>query len=251
MSAEHEELESSVAAFVLGSMDPEEQERIRAHLDGCASCRELASRLAPGVSALALDPDPVKPPSRLEERLVAAATSARGSATPPPQRARRFVLGGAPRLRFPSPDLRAGLAAAAVVLLAVGAAAGVGLDRSGVLGPGAPPSTTEVQRYRLVGTGQMAGVQAQALSFQRDNLTLVDFKRMPAPDQGRLYQLWVITQDGKPVSAGVFSPDSDGSKVLLVDRDLHGVKALAVTSEPAPDGSPVPSQTPQIEGRIT
>jgi anti-sigma-K factor RskA len=251
MSAEHEELESSVAAYVLGSLDTQERDRMRIHLEGCATCRELTARLEPGVSALALEPEPFKPPSRLEDRLIAAATAVGGTAAPPPQRARRFVLSGSPRVRFPSPGLRAGLAAAAVVLLAVGAATGVGLDRAGVLRQGAQPSTPEVKRYQLQGSGSMAGVQARAVSIERDSVTLVDFKDMPAPERGRVYQLWLITSDGKAESAGVFAPESDGSKVVLVDRDLHGIKALAVTSEPGPNGSQTPSQAPQIEGRIT
>ena len=54
MSVEHEDLENSIAAYLLGSADPEDQDLLEAHLEGCASCRELAARLAPAVSALPL-----------------------------------------------------------------------------------------------------------------------------------------------------------------------------------------------------
>jgi hypothetical protein len=37
---------------------------------------------------------------------------------------------------------------------------------------------------------------------------------------------------------------------VLVDRSLNGIKALAVTTEPAPNGSQSPSQTPQLMGSI-
>jgi anti-sigma-K factor RskA len=250
MSAEHEELENSVAAYVLGSADPQDEDRLRAHIDACASCREMAARLAPGVSALSLEPEPIKPPVRLEERLLTAATAVRGTAAPP-QRRRLFALAGPPRLRFRAPGLRAGLAAAAVLLFAVGATAGVGVDRLALLKPAGSPTTAEVQRYQLAGSGRMAGVQAHAMYLKRDGLTLIDFRYLPQPDQGHVYQLWLITDDGKPISAAVFAPESDGSKVVLVDRNLNGIKALAMTAEPAPNGSPIPSQTPQLEGRIT
>jgi hypothetical protein len=37
---------------------------------------------------------------------------------------------------------------------------------------------------------------------------------------------------------------------MLVDHTLIGIKALAVTAEPAPNGSAAPSQTPQLTASI-
>ncbi len=250
MSAEHEELENSIVAYLLGSADAEDLDRLRAHLEACASCREMAARLAPGVSSLALEPEPIKPPARLEERVIAAAAAARATTTPPPQRTRLFVLPRPPHVRVRFPRLRTGLAIAAVLLFAAGAASGLGAEHWGPWKPGGQPSVAEVQHYRLAGSGPMAGVQANAVYLRRDNLTLVDFKYLPQPAPDRIYQLWLIGDNGKPLSAGVFAPESDGSKVVLVDRNLHGIKALAVTAEPAPNGSPAPSQTPQLTGSI-
>ena len=96
----------------------------------------------------------------------------------------------------------------------------------------------------------MAGVQANAVYLKADSLTLVDFKYLPAPAPGQVYELWLIMGDGRAVPAGVFSPESDGSKVALIDRSLEGVKLVAVTSEPAPNGSQAPTQKPQLTGRI-
>jgi anti-sigma-K factor RskA len=256
MSAEHEELENSVAAYLLGSVEPDEEERVRAHLAGCASCRELVARLAPGVSALPLELEPVKPPARLEERLVAGATALRGPAAagaatwPHPKRPRQLTLAGRPLVPLRLRGTRAGLAAAAAVLIALGVAGGVAVDRLALPGSGGQPSVAGVQHYQLAGHGPMTGVQARAVYLKQDAVTVVDFRRLPDPGPNRVYQLWLITDEGKAVSAAVFSPESDGSKVVAVDHSLTGVRALAVTVEPGPDGSPVPSQTPQLEGRI-
>jgi anti-sigma-K factor RskA len=250
MSVDHEELENSIAAYVLGSTDPEDEHRLRAHLEACASCRELAARLSPAVSSLPLEPEPVKPPRRLEDRVVAAAAATRGAKGATPRSIRRVRLPGPPRVRVRFSSWRAGLAAAAVLLFAAGAGAGLSVDRLGAQRPPARPSTADVQRYQLAGSGPMAGVQANAVYLKRDSLTLVDFKYMPASAPGQLYELWLITGDGRAAPAAVFSPELDGSKVVLVDRNLEGVKTVAVTSEPAPNGSPVPSQTPQLVGRI-
>jgi anti-sigma-K factor RskA len=250
MSVDHEELENSIAAYMLGSADPEEEGRLRAHLEACASCRELAARLAPAVSSLPLEAEPVKPPRRLEDRVVAAAAATRGAKAPAARGIRRVRLPGPPRVRVRFSGMRASLAAAAVLLFAAGAIAGLSLDRLGAPRPAAPPPAADVQRYQLAGSGPMAGVQANAVYLKRDSLTLVDFKYMPAPAPGQLYELWLVMGDGRAVPAGVFSPESDGSKVVLVDRNLEGVKLVAVTSEPAPNGSQAPSQAPQLTGRI-
>jgi anti-sigma-K factor RskA len=250
MSVEHEELENSIAAYMLGSADPEDHDLLEAHLEGCASCRELAARLAPAVSALSLEPEPIKPPRRLEERVVAAAAAAGGPAPTHPRSARRILLPPARwvRVRFPGP--RAAAAAAAVLLFAAGAGAGFVVDRQGAREHPPQAPAAEVQRYQLVGTGSMAGVKANAVYLKRDNLALVDFKYLPQPGAARIYELWLITDDGKALPVGVFAPESDGSKVVLVDRSLNGIKALAVTTEPAPNGSQSPSQTPQLMGSI-
>ena len=52
--SDHEELESSVAAWVLGALDPDEAEAIRTHVEACPTCREVAARLRRVVGALPL-----------------------------------------------------------------------------------------------------------------------------------------------------------------------------------------------------
>jgi anti-sigma-K factor RskA len=251
MSVEHDELESSVAAYVLGAADADDRDRLRAHLEACAGCRELAARLARGVSALALEPEPVQPPKRLEERILAAAAAARGKAEPPPQRMPRIVV-GRPRVRFRLPGLRGVLAAAAAILVfAAGTAAGLTLDRWGPVRPGSQPATAQVQRYQFTGTGPMAGVQGSAIYLKQDNVTLVDLKNMPPVDRTHVYELWLITNDGRPLPAGVFTPATDGSRIAVLDRGLKGIRSLAVTTEPAPDGSTTPSQTPQLAAQVS
>src|SRR2546427_8942272 len=78
---EHDELESSIAAFVLDAADSKEGDIARAHIDACPSCRELARRLTRAAVALPLAADEVKPPDRLRARILSAAEAA------PPSRA--------------------------------------------------------------------------------------------------------------------------------------------------------------------
>src|SRR5438270_167737 len=73
VTAEHDALENAVAAYVLDVCDEDEREAVRAHVEGCASCRELARRLTQAADALPLACQEVRPPARLRERILAAA----------------------------------------------------------------------------------------------------------------------------------------------------------------------------------
>ena len=80
--SDHEELEGTVAAWVLGALDPEEEEAIRLHVEGCPSCRQTVARLGRAAAALPLEVEEISPPPRLRERVLVAAAAARTSTVP-------------------------------------------------------------------------------------------------------------------------------------------------------------------------
>src|SRR5258708_32179326 len=94
--SDHEELEGSVAAWVLGALDPGEAEVVRSHAEACPTCRELAARLRRVVCALPLAVEETAPPARLRERVLAAA-AATGSAAGSPAARRPIAKAPAPR----------------------------------------------------------------------------------------------------------------------------------------------------------
>jgi anti-sigma-K factor RskA len=57
---------------------------------------------------------------------------------------------------------------------------------------------------------------------------------LPALSADKAYQLWVIA-DGKPVSAGLVTPDSSGhaAQLFAMPPNLVAPQAVAVTIEPA------------------
>src|SRR5215472_7658533 len=128
MTTEHNELESGIAAYVLGSADAEEYERLRTHIEACARCRSLAARLSRGLAALPLEPEPVVPPASLHGRVLAAAAAA--SAGGEQHRARpRLQMREPPPPRVWLPRARVAIGAAAALLFTFGALAGVGIAR--------------------------------------------------------------------------------------------------------------------------
>jgi anti-sigma factor RsiW len=243
--SDHEELESNLAAWVLGALDPEEAEVVQAHVEGCASCRETVARLQRAVGAMPLAVDEMAPPPRLRERVLAAAAASSGS-TVAPSRVRKKVT--RPMRRNVLAPLVERLpvyaaAAAVIVALVAGVVAGELASRQT-----APPSP--VARFVLSGHQSLAGAKATVIDLKSDGLALVDFSGLPAVGQGRVYEVWLITSGGRADPAAVFVPDSNGSKVVLVNRALQGYVQMAITDEAGPDGTQAPTQAPQLYGSV-
>jgi predicted anti-sigma-YlaC factor YlaD len=98
-----------LGAFVLGHLDPDQEAAVRAHLDGCAVCREEARELAPVAALLPLaDPErlgaPPEPSREMLDQVLSRIEWERGSR----RRARRRSVIG-----------RVGAAAAVLALIVV------------------------------------------------------------------------------------------------------------------------------------
>ena len=63
-------------------------------------------------------------------------------------------------------------------------------------------------------------------------------------------ELWLLGGDGSAVPGAVFVPDAEGSRAVLLTRDLRSTRALAVTVEQGPDGAAAPSRAPRLSGRL-
>ena len=245
--SDHEELENSVAAWVLGAVDADEVDAVRTHIEGCASCREMTSRLGRAVGMLPLEVEEVEPPARLRERILASAAASRSAEAPLrlPSRAKvrrpspKVEIQGRPSGRVP------GYAAAALVVLALA----VGLVAGDLVGREAPSSAVAV-RSTLVGHEGLAGAKASVIDLRSEGVALVDFSNMPQLDSGKVYEVWLITAAGQADPAGVFVPDVNGSKVVLVGKSLAGYTVMAVTTEVGPDGTQAPTQQPQLYGNL-
>ena len=237
--SDHDELESSVPAWVLGALDDEEADSVRTHIEGCAACREVEARLRRVVGALPLVVEEVAPPGRLRERVLAAAAATETSPRP---------VARPRRVRPPRPPL-----ASRVPLYAVAAIAVIALLAGLLVGETfrAPqPAPAQVARFQLTGHQEMSGAQAGVIDLRSDGLALVDFRRLPQAGTGRVYEVWLIKNGNNPEPVAVFVPDSNGARVVLVSRSLAGYSVMAVTNEPGPDGSTSPTQQPQLYGNV-
>jgi len=245
--SEHDELELSVAAWVLGAVEAGEAQELSLHIEGCPSCREAAARLSRATAALPLAVEEVMPPARLRERVLSAAAASRGTVASPAPRAQPRRPARVAPAPAPARGWRPAFAAAAAVLLAllVGVAAGDLLGRSSV-----PPAPNAVARYTIVGSQELAGARASVIDLKSDGVALVDFTGLPPIPSGKVYEVWLITPGGRADPAAVFVPDSNGSKVVLVNHSLNGYSVMAVTREVGPSGTDAPTEQPQMAGKL-
>ncbi len=239
--SEHERWVDAAGAYVLEAMPEDEREAFERHLDDCAACREEVAELLPAAHALPMASPQMTPPPELKARIMAevereaallaqAGESADRPAAAPPPRGRGRERGG----------WLSGwrLAPVAAALLIAGVLAGTALDREPAA-PGQPQvrtvAVTVDPKRAPDGTAELRVTDGEAMLVGRG---------MPAPPEGRVYQVWVMPKGSntpKPTNA-LFYPRADGSVATTIP-DVSDAKMVLVTDEPL-GGSDEPSRTP-------
>jgi anti-sigma-K factor RskA len=247
--SDHEEIESAIAAWVLGALDPEEAETIAKHVEGCASCSATVARLRSVADAIPLTVQEAEPAPQLRQRILSSVAGAPRNATAPARiagparprvRRRQWV-----NFRFGGRAPLSAVAAMVLVALAAGLVLGDLAGRST-----APAAQSQVARFSLAGHDSMAGARAAVVDLKSEGIALVDFSGLPALPAGKVYELWLIGPANRVDAAGVFIPDGNGNRVVVVSRSLAGYATMAVTTEQGPDGVAAPTQQPELAGSI-
>ena len=255
-----------VAGYLLGALDPVEREAFEAHLPGCAECRADLDSMHPVADALAQAVPQRSPSADLRRRVLAAAPAATGAprSAEPAGRvptwlplaasiALTVAVGGyAVRLQSRVTDLEVRLAdavqraSAADSLMAD--ARRTAFEAQSAMAVLAAP---DVARIDLRGQVAAPNARARAL-WSRDRGMVFTVSNLPALPGGRVYQVWVVTAVGAPLSAGLLMPDASGggSVYFATPADIPPPVALAVTIEPA-GGVPAPTGAQYLVGTPT
>ena len=252
---DHGALHDQVELYVLGALTPSERAQFETHLSTCDECRASVQALSRVADALAQAVPQLEPPASLRTRVL---TSVTGVTSPSRMRTGSVVmpwlaaaaslvvavaLGGyavAMRGRVSSLEtrLREAVQRAALTERQIADLRRTSAEAQSQVAVLAAP---DLRRIDLA--GQTAAPQSAGRAFWSRSRGLVfTASNLPALPAGKTYQLWVLTKQPAPISAGLFRPDPGGNVRTMFETpvDLPQPIGMAVTIEPD-GGVPLPT----------
>lgn len=238
----HDEFADSAAIYVLNGLDEADRRAFEVHLATCELCAAEVRSFAPVVSALAAAaaaPAPAPRPGvrhnllshlggrrRFGMKGVAVAASI----------ALAIALGAyASRLRARVTTLEQQLRQE-ILRADAGERRAADVQRTAFEAQSTVAVLTapDVARVNLTGQPDAPSAAARAFWSRSRGLVMMATNLPPLPP-GRIYQLWVLTAQPAPISAGLLAPDADGRVTVRFDTppDIPSPVAMAVTLEPA------------------
>lgn len=262
-----DDVRDRAASFVLGALEADEADAVRAHLASCADPHAEMAELGSALNVLAESVPVVEPPAALKGRILAAAAAeleagGRGAAAATEPIAAEPESPAAPTA-FPTAAERqqraadrAGIASWAMRIAAVLAIALLGgwglllqnqLDSAqsyeqsvaAVLDVASQPGSLTAVLTPDGGDGP-AGLAAVA----SDGTVRIAMRDLPATTGNQVYEAWVIGSDGVPKPLGGFRVGDTGIAYFEGGGlpTQEGI-VLALTLEPGP-GATAPTSTP-------
>ncbi|WP_205697365.1 anti-sigma factor domain-containing protein [Conexibacter sp. SYSU D00693] len=243
MSRRHCHRTEDVAAFLLHALEPDDDRAFREHLTGCEACQSAVDELHLAADVLPMAAPQMAPPPELKDRImrvVEAEAELLRAAGPEadrvPARARRGgLLGRLAGVLGPHPRAVLGAACAVLLALVVGTA---------VLGGGDDGPDGRTVAASTAPPGARVEIETDG---ERGSLVLRD---MPPPPGDRVYQVWVMHDDGTPrPTHTLFTVPADGRTRVAVDAPMRGVRQVLVSAEPQ-GGSRAPTSEPVVAVRM-
>lgn len=230
----HAEMNELYELYALGVLEPDLAAEIDRHIaEDCAHCREHLSSALAVTAALAGLAEPLAPPARLRNRVLARLTSAKS----------------APRWRLAV----WALAAACLALVAYSAASRSAMrhmqQELAALTEERDQLRSAVQMLsrpdtRTVEFGKTESVPHGRVLVNGNGGVVFVGSQLPQIASDRTFELWLIPATGAPQPAGLFRPIASGESVDVSSaRAQASTKAVAVTIEPR-QGSSAPTTKP-------
>jgi anti-sigma-K factor RskA len=234
----HERYEDELAAYMLGSLEPEEAASFEDHLIRCERCQARERWLRTSVEILPSSVEQVEPPPALRERLMETVRLEAGvtQEAAPARGAERRSRAGL-RAWLGSLSLRPATALAGVVVLLAAGVAGYAIGREG-----GGPNTTTISVTGTPTAPQTAGTLVR--TGDRGVLRVSNLPQRP----GRVYEVWLL-QDKRPVPAALFQVGKDGTGSAGIPAGLDRSTQVMISSEPG-GGSSQPTTQPVLSAMI-
>jgi anti-sigma-K factor RskA len=253
---DHGELREQVELYVLGALTSSEHAAFETHLATCDECQTSVRAMSAAADALSHAVPQLEPSPSLRARvLTSAGVKVRSSA------ATRSTLLVAPWL-MAAASLVAAVTLGGYALVMRGRVTSIeerlrdaarqaalaesriaDLQKTSAQGQFqvAVLAAPDLQRIDLAGR-PVAPASAGRAFWSRSRGLVFTASNLPALPAGRTYQLWVLTKQPTPVSAGLFKPDAEGriTTTFETPADLPQPIGMAVTIEPD-GGVPLPT----------
>jgi anti-sigma-K factor RskA len=249
------EVHPTLAAFVLGGLEPEEDTEIQRHLHSCSECQSELEELRKVKRALDAAPPPTPPPAYLKEEILsrirteqlprsnkagAAEESSPLEAQRRSQKTSRFNRFKELRIVLPS------VAAAALVAVII-----VG-GFFGFLREETPVATIQLVPYSqetawLKGYWGVAEIRPQPSGNQQVELKLNNFEE---PKPKSYYELWFVS-GGRRISAGSFTSVGKGETRVLLNApsEAQDYPTLLISEEHI-DERPTSGEKVVLKGEV-
>jgi anti-sigma-K factor RskA len=228
----HAHYEDELAAYMLGSLEPDEAVSFEQHLASCQQCQARERWLRASVEVLPSSVEQVEPPPALRERLMEVVrqegSPAEGTARARPSRRRARGLSA----WLGSLSLRPAAALGGVVLLLAAGVAGYAIGNDN--GPG---------KTEITASGTPAAPQTTGPLVRTGDVGVLRVSNLPQR-RGRVYEVWLV-QNGKPLPSALFQVARDGTGTAGIPDGLDEATQVMVTSEPA-GGSRQPTTQPLL-----
>lgn len=254
MSEMHAQIHALTGAYAVDALDDIERAQFERHLTECAECAAEVLELQ-ATAALVADDAAVPPPAGLRDRVLAEIATVRPL---PPEVKVETPTDEVPAAR-PGDQLAgrraarrtsrwSGLAVAAAAVIALGVTVPVVINSINDDEPGGSqvaltPTEKVLQAEDAASATVEIGDGAEATLVRSESLgqAVLVTKAMPAAPDGKTYQMWLFTDAGAIVSAGLMQPAGD--QTILLSGDAARATAAAISVEPE-GGSKQPTSDP-------
>ncbi|MHB8647059.1 MAG: anti-sigma factor [Thermomicrobiales bacterium] len=225
---------SLLAAYALHALHPEEEVAVEEYLAAHPDAADEMVMLKEAAAMLPYSVPPVTPSPQLRVRLMAdvyqdaLADAGKRPRTAPPialdrARTRRGVI-------WP-------FAAVILLVLTVGFGGWVAILNHDLTGKNRVIATQRGaiaaagMTKPITGTTPNAPARGELLRLASDQAAVLTISGLPPLAAGKVYEVWFIAGT-TPTSAGLFSPNADGSWSGLVRGDVPNAQTLAISVEP-------------------
>jgi hypothetical protein len=248
MTLTHDDVLNLAAGFVLGALEPAEDQAVREHLATCRQAHDQFPVLGGVVPYLDETVELVEPPASLKARVMAAAAADLASdpgSRVRPQRRRQDVVASATRVERPRTARRSPFAwlAAFAAVVAIVALAGANvvlqsqLRESGDYNRAVAAALDVAARPGgqvavLSGAGQPSPRGIAAIGGDGSFALAV---RDLTPTAGKeVYEAWIVGSTGAPIPLGGFHVGSSGIGSFTGSATPSPGATIALTREPGP-----------------